>query len=96
MKQFKEQPYYLGERKMAISIGSSKEFLKKCRFQGLLIEGVYWVRLNSRVLYNVQLVLDWIQNQGDPRTHQKAIQNYLAHLPSNQAKTRQGLSGRGQ
>lgn len=81
-----EQPYYLGERKMAILIGSSKEFLKNCRFKNALVEGIHWIRLNSRILYNVDLVLDWVQNQGDPIAHQRAIKTYLAKLPSNKTK----------
>lgn len=94
MSKITEQPYYLGERKMGIMIGSSKEFLKKCRFEGSLIEGIHWVRINSRVLYNVQLVLDWIQNQGDPIAHQRAIDTYLGKLPSNNIKTRRNLSSK--
>ena len=89
-----EQPYYLGERKMGIMIGRSKEFLKKCRFEGRLNEGIHWVKLNSRVLYNVQLVLDWIQNQGDPTAHQKAIEFYFSKLPCNNTKTRKNLSSK--
>lgn len=90
-----EQFYYLGERKMATAIGSSKEFLKKCRTQNVLVEGTHWVRLNSRVMYNVPLLLDWIHNQSDPVAHERAIANYLANLPCNQRKIRQSSSGRG-
>ena len=72
----------------------SPETLKKYRLNGRLIEKIHWIKLNSRVvLYNLQLVQDWFQNQGDPQAHQRAIENYQATLLSNQKrKTKHGFS----
>ncbi|GFE70049.1 hypothetical protein [Chroococcus sp. FPU101] len=38
-------------------------------------------------LFNLQLIQDWLVNKSDPTAHQRAIDNYLANLPSNQNKT---------
>jgi tRNA(His) 5'-end guanylyltransferase len=63
--------------------------LKRYRLQGLLIEGIHWVRINSRCIrYNLDLIQDWLHNRQDPIAHQRAIENYQASLLSNQKKTR--------
>ncbi len=63
--------------------------LKRYRLQGLLIEGIHWVRINSRCIrYNLDLIQDWLHNRHDPIAHQRAIENYQANLLSNQKKTR--------
>jgi hypothetical protein len=68
--------------------------LKRYRLQGLLIEGIHWVRLNSRCIrYNLDLIQDWLQNRHDPIAHQRAIEVYQASLLSNQKKPA-GLSAR--
>jgi hypothetical protein len=51
--------------------------LKKYRSMGYWIEGIHWVKINSRcVRYNLDLIQDWLQNQSDPAAHQKAIAHY--------------------
>ncbi|WP_231936249.1 MULTISPECIES: helix-turn-helix transcriptional regulator [Fischerella] len=41
--------------------------LKKYRLDGTWIEGIHWVRINSRcVRYNLELIQDWLQNRHDP------------------------------
>lgn len=74
--------------------GLSGDTLKKYRLQGKLQKDIHWVVLNSRVVrYNITLVLDWVQNHvSNPNAHQRAIDNYLAYLPSNQRKRRQTRS----
>ena len=63
--------------------------LKLYRLQGLLIEGIHWVRLNSRCIrYNLDLIQDWLHNRHDPVAHQRAIEVYLSNLMSNQKKSR--------
>jgi tRNA(His) 5'-end guanylyltransferase len=63
--------------------------LKRYRLQGLLIEGIHWVRINSRCIrYNLDLIQDWLHNRQDPIAHQRAIENYQASLLSNQKKPR--------
>jgi tRNA(His) 5'-end guanylyltransferase len=65
----------------------SSTTLKKYRLQGLLIEGIHWVRINSRCIrYNLELIQDWLHNRHDPVAHQRAIHAYQASLLSNQKK----------
>ena len=64
----------------------SETTLKRYRLQGLLIEGIHWVRLNSRCIrYNLDLLQDWMRNRHDPSTHQRAIEVYQANLLNNQS-----------
>ncbi len=61
--------------------------LKRYRLQGLLIEGIHWVRINSRCIrYNLDLIQDWLHNRHDPVAHQRPIEVYQANLLSNQRK----------
>ena len=40
--------------------------LKKYRLQGDCIEGIHWVRINSRcVRYNLELIQDWLPNRNE-------------------------------
>ena len=71
----------------------SSTTLKKYRLQGLLIEGIHWVRINSRCIrYNLELIQDWLHNRHDPAAHQRAIEIYQASLLSNQRKVPQRAS----
>ncbi|MEA5448366.1 hypothetical protein VB780_07290 [Leptolyngbya sp. CCNP1308] len=73
----------------------SSTTLKKYRLQGLLIEGIHWVRINSRCTrYNLELIKDWLQNRHDPVAHQRAIEVYQASLLSNQRKVPQRFNRR--
>ncbi len=51
-----------------------------------MTEKIYWFRIpgSIRVLYNVELIRDWLVN-GDCPAHQKAVERYLASLPSSDA-----------
>jgi CHAD domain-containing protein len=65
----------------------SDSTLKRYRLQGLLVEGIHWVRVNSRCTrYNLELIQDWLHNRHDPVAHQRAIEIYQAGLLSNQRK----------
>ena len=68
--------------------GLSSDTLKRYRQKGKLQKDIHWVSINSRVVrYNKTLLIDWIQNhQSNPKAHSKAIENYLASLPSSQKK----------
>ncbi|WP_413174491.1 hypothetical protein [Anabaena azotica] len=68
--------------------GLSGDTLKRYRLQKKLQKDIHWITLNSRVVrYNITLVLDWVQNHiSDPKAHLRAIDNYLASLPSSQPK----------
>lgn len=93
-----KQPYshnhfqFVKRREISRLTGLSGDTLKKYRLSGLLIKDIHWVRINSRlVLYNVPLIMDWLQNINNPKEHCKAIEAYLAMLLSSK-KTR----GRGE
>jgi hypothetical protein len=67
--------------------GLSGDTLKTYRLSGRLSEDIHWVRINSKlVLYNVPLMLDWLQNINDPTAHLKAIEAYTNSLLSNQKR----------
>ena len=85
---------FVGKREAERLTGLSYETLKKYRLSGLLLEGIHWIKLNSRVVrYNALLLLDWIQNRNDPQAHQRAIDAYQASLISNQPKGRGRRAG---
>ncbi|BAZ12358.1 hypothetical protein NIES4071_41880 [Calothrix sp. NIES-4071] len=76
---------FVNKQKASELTGLSTETLKRYRLKGKLEKGIHWVEINSRVVkYNISLVLDWVQNHRDnPQEHIKAIEHYLASLPSN-------------
>ena len=63
--------------------GLSPSTCKMYRLKGLWIEGIHWFRLHhNSLLYNKPLIEDWIVNRHNPMAHQRAIDVYLASLPS--------------
>jgi len=74
---------YCTPNELSTLTGLSLRCLKQYRANGLLVEGIHWQRINSRVvLFNLPLVMDWIANRSNPMAHQRAINAYLASLPS--------------
>jgi len=52
-----------------------------------LIKGVHWLEIGSRkILYNIELIRDYLHNQDNWESHEIAIANYLKSLPSSQAR----------
>lgn len=48
-----------------------------------LVEDVHWIRLNGRwVLYNRELLIDFVVNFNHPERHQRVVEAFLAKLPS--------------
>ncbi|BAY91428.1 hypothetical protein FDUTEX481_01705 [Tolypothrix sp. PCC 7601] len=95
MGNSKPQDYqFVTKQVMSEVTGLSSNTLKKYRLQGKLQRDIHWITLNSRVVrYNITLVLDWVQNHiSNPKAHLRAIENYLADLPSNQPKRRRNSS----
>lgn len=89
---------FVGKREISKLTGLSGDTLKKYRLQGILSEGIHWIRINSKVVrYNVPLIKDWFQNINNPQAHQQAIETYLASLLSSQEKSkkRRGCSSIG-
>jgi len=72
---------------------SSPESLKRYRRDGRLVKNIHWFSINSRrIVYNEDLLIDWVANQSDPEAHQRAIEGYLASLPSNSRKVKKSSS----
>lgn len=86
------QQFYVRVDVLEQQSGISKHSWKRYRSSGSLPEGLYWFRLNSRVvLYCLPLVLDWLLNhKNDPIAHQPAIENFQDMLLLNQSKTQRG------
>ncbi|WP_013320998.1 helix-turn-helix transcriptional regulator [Gloeothece verrucosa] len=81
--------HFINKQEASRCLQISATTLKRYRLQGILIEGVHWVRLNSRCIrYNLELIQNWVQNRHDPVAHQKAIENYQATLLSYQGQPR--------
>jgi len=79
---------FVSKREAIESLKLSGTTLRRYRVQGLLIEGLHFVRVNSRCIrYNLDLVKDWLHNRHDPEAHQRAIDIYQESLLSNQKKT---------
>lgn len=80
---------FVGKTQASERLNLSNATLKKYRLTGIWIEGVHWVRLNSRCIrYNLELLQDWAHNRDNPCAHQRAIERYQASLLSNQRKLR--------
>lgn len=78
---------FVNKRQASQQLNLSGETLKRYRLQGDWIEGIHWVRLNSRcVRYNLDLIQDWFHNRQNPNAHMRAIEMYQATLLSNQRK----------
>ena len=80
---------FVNKRQVSECLSLSGSTLKKYRLNGELIEGIHWVRINSRcVRYNLELLKDWLQNRSDPAAHMQAIETYQQGLLSNQSQQR--------
>ncbi|MEL6263585.1 MAG: hypothetical protein AAFR12_21275 [Cyanobacteria bacterium J06626_6] len=76
---------FVSKRKASECLNLSSSTLKKYRRNGEWIEGLHWVRINSRCIrYNLELIKDWLHNRNDPVAHLKAIETYQRSLLSNQ------------
>ena len=80
---------FVNKRKASECLNLSGSTLKKYRLQGDWIEGIHWVRINSRcVRYNLELIQDWLHNRENPAAHLRAIETYKQGLLSNQSEKR--------
>lgn len=84
------QIYRLVDKHEVVKLtGYSNSTLKRYKITGKLQKNINWISINSRsVRYNIVLVIDWFANINDPQSHQKAIDNYLLSMASNQRKLR--------
>ncbi|MFM2305214.1 MAG: hypothetical protein RLZZ135_2627 [Cyanobacteriota bacterium] len=71
-------------REMCLHAGVSSDTLKDWRVRGLLRRGIHWHTLpgSDRIVWVKDLVRDWLVNGDNSPTHQRAIERYLASLPS--------------
>jgi hypothetical protein len=93
------EPIYITTAECAAMLGTSKEQLKTWRLgeraknpargrkkAPLLTEGVHWIAYSSRkVLFHRELMRDFVANYNRPQHHQKAVEKFLADLPSSRA-----------
>ena len=51
-----------------------------------LVENIHWFAIGQRkILYNFELIRDYVHNIKQPQLHERAIDAYLASLPSSKA-----------
>ena len=68
---------------IASFLGYSPHTLKVLRRREDWLEGIHYVRLNSRTIrYNRELCLNWLANRDEPDLHQQAIDQYVEWLAS--------------
>lgn len=80
---------FVSKRQASECFNLSSSTLKKYRLEGDWIEGIHWVRINSRcVRYNLELIRDWLHNRHDPIAHQRAIAAYEETLLSYQTRAK--------
>jgi hypothetical protein len=78
---------FVDKKHACLYLNLSSATLKKYRKQGDWIEGIHWVRLNTRCIrYNLGLLQDWLHNRENPIAHVRAIENYQASLLSEQPR----------
>ncbi len=85
---------FVSKKQASECLDLSSSTLKKYRLNGEWIEGLHWVRINSRcVRYNLDLIKDWLHNRSDPSAHLRAIEVYQQNLLSNQKISKRRKSG---
>ncbi len=60
---------------------------ERARSENRLLEGIHYVRYGEFCIrYNLDLLKDYAATRSAPEAHKRAIELYLASLPSNQPK----------
>jgi hypothetical protein len=89
----------MNKTRLATIVGLSPHTFRRYRERGYWQKGIHFVKVNQdTVLYNKELVLDWLANRDNPAQHQRKIDQYLASLsnheeattPKSKARQRQG------
>jgi CHAD domain-containing protein len=82
---------FVDKQSACAKLNLSGTTLKRYRTEGILIEGIHWVRINSRCIrYNLEMLQDWLQNRHDPAAHWRNIEAYHAQLLNNQSGKKPG------
>lgn len=72
---------FVTKHKIIEYLNLSEATLKKYRRSGEWLEGVHWVRVNSRcVRYNLDLIEDWMNYRHDPEVHLRKVIAYQRAL----------------
>jgi hypothetical protein len=78
---------FVSKQELSQHLKLSDTTLKRYRLSGIWIEGVHWIRVNSRCTrYNLDLIDDWMNNLNNPSAHRHAIATYKASLLSGQSE----------
>lgn len=79
---------HIGAKIVGLSVHTLKKLRsEKAREADRLIEGIHFIRYGSHcVRYNAELLRNYAATRSDPEAHKRAIDLYLASLPSNQPK----------
>ncbi len=72
------EPTFSGIKSLINAVSLSRATIHRLRANGELREGVHYVTFSAnKVLYNLSLCKDFVQNRNSPQQHEKAIADYL-------------------
>lgn len=86
---------WVDKRHLAKAISLSPELFKLLRLgrkgrdgkpdtHPVWVEGVHYQKIGTRkILYNLQLIENWVATRHSPREHELVIEQYLKSLPQN-------------
>lgn len=79
---------HIAARILGLSVHTLKKLRsERARLENRLLEGIHYVRYGEFCIrYNLPLLRDYAATRSDPQAHKRAIELYLASLPSNQPK----------
>lgn len=87
----RDQPIFVGLDRMKYLFDYGEEKLQEWEKSGRLQSGIHFIRIDGgHRRYNVTLIEDLLFNWDDWAAHQKAINNYISALPSNQKSRKAG------
>jgi hypothetical protein len=81
---------WLSLRQIKEQTSRSASSWQRDRNSGAITEGIHWIyapNTKARILYNRDLIRDWLANGGDQThpAHKRAIEAYIKSLPSSNA-----------
>jgi hypothetical protein len=77
----------LTARELEAQVKLSTRTMHRLRLAGRWELGIHYFRISpTKILYNLDLIDDWIANLHQIHLHENAIESFLASLPSSQAK----------
>jgi hypothetical protein len=78
---------YCATGQLSEIFGKSAPYFKRLIRSGELIEGVHYCRCpgSDALIWCIEIIRDWFVCGGNTPAHQRAIEKFLAELPSNAA-----------